>query len=115
MTILLDRGKTTPEDLKLTLSTRKVRADGPLVSIAYFPNEAEARMAACRLQSDGIFVLVRDKLPRYGFGPPSATLSVPIDEIARAIEILKKTPARRRLLGNQKSRGAGNGEAAGQP
>jgi hypothetical protein len=71
---------------------------GELRTIASFGDELEARLAASKLEGEEIFVVVEVRMPKYLLGPHPATLRVLSDEAAKAIEILKSTPARRCLV-----------------
>jgi len=84
-----------PDAQKPVLNYANRKAMKPVV-IAKFPDEAEARMAASRLDGERIPAEVEQHISAFG-GPSSAVLKVGADDAARAIEILKTTPARTRL------------------
>lgn len=71
---------------------------GKTVVIANFPEEALAHMAASRLDAEGIDAMVNDRLPIYLAGQRAARLSVSVDQVEAAVEILKQTPARKYLV-----------------
>jgi hypothetical protein len=66
--------------------------------IARFGNEVEARMAASKLDGEGIESQVEDRVIAAGMGGEAAQLSVPVEDVKEAIEILKETPARANLI-----------------
>jgi hypothetical protein len=73
---------------------------GKFVTIAQFSSEAEARMAASKLDSEEIHAVVKPAVDAIGIytGGASASLSVPAEDVKEAIEILKMTPARSHVL-----------------
>ncbi len=71
---------------------------GRVMVIARFGDESQARMAAARLDSEGIDVVVNDIMPARALGARAATLGVLSDQVARAVAVLKATPARPFLL-----------------
>ncbi|MGA2584263.1 MAG: hypothetical protein ABSG31_13370 [Tepidisphaeraceae bacterium] len=73
---------------------------GKFVTIAQFSSEAEARMAASKLDSEEIAAVVKPAVDAIGIytGGASASLSVPAEEAKKAIEILKTTPARTNIV-----------------
>jgi hypothetical protein len=70
------------------------------VPIAQFSSEAEARMAASKLDSEEIRAVVKPAVDAVGIysGGTSGWLSVPVGDVKRAIEILKTTPARSNIV-----------------
>ena len=69
-----------------------------MVAIAHFPEETEAHMAAGKLESEGIGVEIKTRMPFYGLKSPSAVLAVHGDDVARAVALLEQTPAKLRLI-----------------
>jgi hypothetical protein len=68
------------------------------VAVARFADAAEARLAAARLESEDVDCDVLDRPATHGLGVGGATLAVEQDQLARAVEVLSATPARRWLL-----------------
>jgi hypothetical protein len=79
---------------------KPARRTKELVVIARFPDEAEARMAAGKLGTEQIVAQVDEQVPWYG-GEGQAQLKVSVNDAAKAIEILKETPARTRLVNDE--------------
>lgn len=71
---------------------------GRMIVIARFGDESHARMAAARLEGEDIDVVVSDIIPTRALGVRAATLAVLSEQVARAVSILRATPARPFLL-----------------
>jgi hypothetical protein len=69
-----------------------------MAAIAQFPDETEAHMAAAKLESEGIGVEIKTRMPLYGMKNPSAVLAVHPDDVTAAVAVLEQTPARLRLI-----------------
>jgi len=84
-----------PDAQKPVLNYANRKAMKPVV-IAKFPDEAEARMAASGWMASGSPLKWSSTFQRSADPAPPCSKSAPTDA-ARAIEILKTTPARTRL------------------
>jgi len=71
---------------------------GQLVVIAAFEDQFEIRLAATRLEAEGIAALVNEQMRLPHFGVRGATLAVHQADVADAVEILSQTPAKRLLI-----------------
>jgi hypothetical protein len=69
-----------------------------MVTIARFPDEAQARLAAAKLEAEGIQPIVEDRIPARALGRRAALLSVLPADAARATAILEDSPARSFLV-----------------
>jgi hypothetical protein len=68
------------------------------IVIAQFADESHAHMAATRLESDDIAATVLSARRRHGVGSWRAALAVAESDVARAVAVLKSTPAAPFLL-----------------
>ena len=69
-----------------------------MIVIAAYHDEFEVRLAAGRLEAEGINALVTVPSRAYGRSGQATTLAVLISESADAIEILRLTPAKRFVI-----------------
>ena len=90
-----DQPDDTPPAQPLDYASPKTHS---LLAVAHFPDELEAHMAAARLESEGIGVEIKTRMPLYGMKSPSAVLAVHPDDVAQAIAILEQTPAKPRII-----------------
>jgi hypothetical protein len=68
------------------------------VTIARFPDEALAHMAAGKLLNEGIPATVLDQVPLRAIGQREAVIAVPAADVDRAVVVLMNSPARVYLL-----------------
>ncbi len=71
---------------------------GELVVVAHFPNIAQARVAARRLDDMNIVVEIVDLMPADNQGYCCANLAVIAEDVVATIEILQNMPAGGHLI-----------------
>ena len=80
-----------------TMPPRSDSAPDSLVAIARFSDQVSVHMAASKLESEGIRAFVIDPQQPIG-GWHTAEIKVAVEDVARAVGILKQTPARDQLI-----------------
>jgi hypothetical protein len=68
------------------------------VPVARFNESAEAAMAAGRLSGEDVDFEVIEHTRLHGMGARGATIVVATEEVSRAVDVLRQTPAARSLL-----------------
>jgi hypothetical protein len=94
---MTDQPENTPPAQPLDYESPKLHS---LVAVAHFSDEAEAHMAAARLEGEDIGVEIKRQMesPLDGLTVLGAVLAVHPDDVAQAIAVLEQTPARERII-----------------
>ena len=92
-----DQSENMPPVEPLNYESPKLHS---LVAVAHFSDEAEAHMAAAKLDGEGIGVEIKRQMesPLDGLAVSGAVLAVHPDDVAQAIEVLEQTPAKDRII-----------------
>ncbi len=77
-------------------------ANAPLITIARFSDQLSVHLAASKLESEGVHVVVEDPPQTVG-EPHHAELKVLKKDRAKAVAILETTPARESLVDEDES------------